>query len=343
MSQGIWAREAMTGKCEPHHDIFTTILTTGLCLGLVLSYLPQHYRIISKNTSEGFSPWYLLLGSTSSASGMLNVVMLQWDIVRCCRSIGVGYCLESLGGIIQVALQWALFSFILVLFLIYFPPHLKYVDLPQQPSDPNEPLLPPRRSNVKGDEWRLAVTLAWVVAIHIAFEAFVTFFLLTYHSSQAQIQAWATFLGVSSAGLAVIQYLPQLVKTYRIKVVGAISILMMCIQTPGAILMVLNIILRPGTNWTSWITYATAGVMQGSLLAMCLIWRARQARLRIDDFGNKLGPDVPTVTVTPVDSDLSEDNEEGNGLGEHTPLLRIQGNGRQDGKTRGLLSWLFSR
>ncbi|KAF8513720.1 hypothetical protein BU17DRAFT_77149 [Hysterangium stoloniferum] len=307
----------MLGKCEPHHDAFTAVLTTGLCLGLVLSYLPQHYRIISKNSSEGFSPWYLLLGSTSSASGMLNVIMLQWDVVKCCSSVidqGVGYCLESLGGIIQVTLQWALFSIILVLFLIYFPPHLKYVDLPQQSSDPNEPLLPPRRSNVTSEDWRLGVTLAWVVAIHMQVEiAFVSFFLLTYHSPQAQIQAWATFLGVTSAGLAVIQYLPQLVKTYRIKLVGAISIPMMCIQTPGAILMVLNIILRPGTNWTSWITYATAGVMQGSLLVMCLIWKARQARLRIDDFGNKLGPDVPTVTVTHVDSDLSEESEEGNG------------------------------
>lgn len=77
-----------------------------------------------------------------------------------------------------------------------------------------------------------------------AFEAFVTFFLLSYNSSLEEIQAWATFLGVTSAGLAVIQYLPQLYKTYRIKLVGAISIPMMCIQTPGAVLMVLNIALR---------------------------------------------------------------------------------------------------
>jgi PQ loop repeat len=77
-----------------------------------------------------------------------------------------------------------------------------------------------------------------------AFEAFVTLFLLTYHSSAQQIQLWATFLGVTSAVLAVIQYLPQLIKTYRMKLVGAISIPMMCIQSPGSILMVLSIALR---------------------------------------------------------------------------------------------------
>ncbi|KAF8523648.1 hypothetical protein JB92DRAFT_2704554 [Gautieria morchelliformis] len=324
-----------------HHNAFGAVLTTGLCVGLILSYLPQHYRIISKNTSEGFSPWYLLLGSTSAASGMLNVIMLQWNVIMCCSSVGPGYCLESLGGVIQVSLQWALFTLILVLFLIYFPPHLKYVDLPQQPADPTQPLLPPSRSNIQSDDWRLAVTLAWVVAIHIAFETFVTLFLLIYHSPPRQIQIWATFLGVTSAGLAVIQYLPQLIKTYRMKRVGAISIPMMCIQTPGAVLMVLSIALRPGTNWTSWITYATAGLMQGSLLVMCLLWKARQARLRIDDFGNKIGPDVPTVTVTNGDPDFLEQEVEGVDAGEHTPLLRQQGNLGLRGKTRSLFAWVI--
>lgn len=41
------------------------------CLSMCVT--PKHYRIISKGSSEGFSPWFLLLGSTSSASGMLNM------------------------------------------------------------------------------------------------------------------------------------------------------------------------------------------------------------------------------------------------------------------------------
>ncbi|KAF8574828.1 hypothetical protein K439DRAFT_812505 [Ramaria rubella] len=317
----------MGDRCEPHHDAFAAVLSTGLCLGMIISYLPQHYRIISQNSSEGFSPWYLLLGSTSSGSAMLNVIMLQWNVFQCCSTVGPGYCLESLGGVIQVALQWALFTFILVLFLIYFPPHLKFINLPQQSTDPNWPLLPPSRTNVKSDDWRLAITLTWVVVIHVAFETFITLFLLIFHSPPQQIQIWATFLGVTSAGLAVIQYLPQLIKTYRIKIVGALSIPMMCIQSPGAVLMVLNLALRSGTNWTSWLPYATAGVMQACLLVLCILWKARQARLRIDDFGNKLGPDVPVVTVTNGDPDVMEEEvesalEDDVVSEERTPLLR---------------------
>ncbi len=33
------------------------------------------------------SQWYLLLGATSSASALLNLVILQWPVVRCCRVV----------------------------------------------------------------------------------------------------------------------------------------------------------------------------------------------------------------------------------------------------------------
>ena len=46
-------------------------LFTGLVWG------GQHYKIIREKSSEGLSPVFLLLGSTSSASGMLNVCVLH--------------------------------------------------------------------------------------------------------------------------------------------------------------------------------------------------------------------------------------------------------------------------
>lgn len=87
-----------------------------------------------------------------------------------------------------------------------------------------------------------------------ALVAFVTSLLLagsSYKDSSTQLDLWATFLGVTSTFLAAFQYLPQIVHTYHHKLVGALSIGMMLIQTPGAILMVTSIALRPGTNWTS--------------------------------------------------------------------------------------------
>ncbi|KAL9708733.1 hypothetical protein Ac2012v2_008115 [Leucoagaricus gongylophorus] len=100
------------------------------------------------------------------------------------------------------------------------------------------------------------------------------------------VQLWATFLGVTSSVLAMIQYTPQLIHTYRLKLVGVLSIPMMCITVPGSAFMITGIAFRPGTNWTSWFTFLVAGIMQGGLLAMCVMWKFRQRRLGIDDFGN---------------------------------------------------------
>lgn len=90
------------------HDPFGTLLGVFLLAGLVISALPQIIRMVRKGNSFGYSPWFLLLGSTSSASAWVNVVALQWGVVRCCPTLGVGLCLEGLLGAIQVGVQWGL-------------------------------------------------------------------------------------------------------------------------------------------------------------------------------------------------------------------------------------------
>ncbi|KAG8789168.1 hypothetical protein FRC12_013787 [Ceratobasidium sp. 428] len=293
------------GGCKPHHDSFILILSSGLIIGLILSYLPQHLRIINAKSSEGLSPWYLLLGSTSSAAGFLNVVTLQWGVIKCCKELSKGACFESVLGIVQVFFQWFMFSAIFVLYLLYFPPHLKYVTVKPQPH-PGHParcdcetceLARKGEHEESTSEWKMSVVLACVVAAHFLISLFTTFFIVLYddrelgdHSSppDPRISLWATFLGLSSTILCAIQYTPQLYRTWHAKTVGSLSILMMCIQTPGAVLMVLSIALREGTDWTSWAMFAMAGFMQGLLLTMCLFWKRRQARLGIDDYGRPL-------------------------------------------------------
>lgn len=89
---------------------------------------------------------------------------------------------------------------------------------------------------------------------------------------------WANFLGVQSAVLASIQYIPQLWTTWKLKHVGSLSIPMMCIQTPGSFVWVASLASREGTRWSSWMTYLVTGVLQGVLLGMCIVWEARERR-----------------------------------------------------------------
>ncbi|KAH8833767.1 hypothetical protein DL96DRAFT_1694322 [Flagelloscypha sp. PMI_526] len=299
----------MADTCHPEHDFYTALLSFGLCFGLILSYLPQHFRIINKGTSEGISPWFLLLGCTSAAAGMLNLFTMQWGIIKCCHYISSLACIELTAGEFQVGLQWLMFNLILVLYMIYYPRHLKYeLDTNGSPHNGSTEFLQAKTPK-KSVDWKFSILVSWLTFIHLLVIFITTTVLLKRNPVPAssnpkeklpsEITKWALFLGVSSATLAAIQYMPQLIRTYRLKLVGALSIPMMCIQTPGAILMVLNIALRPSTNWTSWITFAVAGIMQGFLLFMCILWKIRQHKLGIDDFGHPLSQRpafVPTVS-----------------------------------------------
>lgn len=451
--------EQVPPSCKPHHSTLETSLSLFLCMGLVVSYLPQIVRIIIKRSSLGFSPWFLFLGATSSASSFLNVVSLQWAVVSCCQWLTTGACAESLLGIVQVGLQWFLFMMVFLLFLAYYPADLRYertialsgpnhgllacgeeeddeassggdldsldshiaenyenpaggvtgedagisgmttqtddsgdqsafasrLDVPsddersssafsrlvptfwpvwkapprryapsplskltatetlpdgvsreattaaaqeeavaeeveraaeQQTTVPDggsahvrirtpPQLRKPRHRRVKtrSPEWALALSLAWLVAFHFIFILLVTLLLVSSlpptsfpsppahsvtvlgPSSRLLVNRWAAFLGWSAMLLAALQYLPQIVHTARTKLVGSLSIPMMCLQVPGSAIFVYSLALRPGVNYTSLAAYVCTGVLQAVLLGLCITWRIRQGRLGIDDFG----------------------------------------------------------
>jgi hypothetical protein len=234
--------------------------------------------------------------------------------------------MESLGAVWIVGLQWFFFTTVLVLYLIYFPPHLKYVNVTSHTVPWSHDMI--TTEHVPSTEWRFASVSAFTTLLHFLFITFTTFFLilttpLENYPSQ-RIDLWAKFLGVLSTTLAIIQYSPQLWKTWNAKTVGALSIPMMCIQTPGAILMVTSIAIRPGTNWSSWATYAAAGIMQGSLLVMCICWKVRQRRLDIDDFGRPLHSHSTAAASSqhpPLPTPASNGAVPATGHSERTPLL----------------------
>ncbi|CAE6426953.1 unnamed protein product [Rhizoctonia solani] len=193
-------------------------------------------------------------------------VAFSTDSSRAVKAAGA--CLESILGVIQVFFQWFMFSGIFVLYLLYFPAHLKFVTIKPQPHPGHTPECDCETCELarKGEysestsEWKLSVVLACVVAAHFLISLFTTFFVVlqddrdlgdTTAPPNPRISIWATFLGVSSTALCMIQ---------------------------------------EGTDWTSWAPYAAAGIMQGMLLLMCLRWKRRQAKLNIDDYGRPLAP-----------------------------------------------------
>ncbi|KAF9359254.1 hypothetical protein BGX26_012784 [Mortierella sp. AD094] len=270
------------GKCIAHHSGFELALSLFILVGMVVSYLPQHFRIIHKGTSEGISPWFLLLGTVSASSTFLNIVILQWRVIMCCKVLSLGPCLESTLGIAQLGVQFIMFSIVFVLYLIYYPNHKITAERVQR-HDRQYSFLP-----APTEEWTLSLMIAYVVSGHLAICTIVTIIMLTFVGGPENhwTSSWAAFLGITSVALATVQYVPQIHRTFKRKSVGALSIPMMLMQTPGAALLTLSLALRPGANWTTWIVYAVTGCLQGILLVLCIYYHFQAKSHGQSDFVN---------------------------------------------------------
>ncbi|KAF9301240.1 hypothetical protein BGZ74_006958, partial [Mortierella antarctica] len=53
---------------------------------------------------------------------------------------------------------------------------------------------------------------------------------------------------------------------------GALSLLMLLIQTPCTILMTVSLSRQAGANWSTWVVYAVTGTLQFILLVVCVVF-----------------------------------------------------------------------
>ncbi|KZF19326.1 PQ loop repeat protein [Xylona heveae TC161] len=278
-------------------------LSILILLGILISYLPQHYRIIARRSSEGISPFFVLLGTTSGTCGFANILVLPASRadLACCKEVSGFACFAGLLGIAQVGVQWLCFTIILLLFLLFFP---RTSPLRPISSDP---------------ALRTALGVVVICFIHILVTFFISTFILYLHPSL--LQTWANVLGICSTLLASIQYIPQLWMTWHLKHVGSLSIPMMCIQTPGSFVWAGSLAARLGAQgWSTWVVYFVTGALQGCLLVMAIIFEIRDRRERkrkasaVGGFDGGAGGHET--------DDEGHHQVEGDGSNEQTPLLR---------------------
>ncbi|KAJ9652208.1 hypothetical protein H2198_008512 [Neophaeococcomyces mojaviensis] len=269
-----------------------------ILIGILVSYLPQHIRIINRRSSFGLSPYFVLLGTTSGTCQFANILTLPGSRadMSCCREVDGFACFAGLLGVMQVGMQWTCFAVILFLFLIYFPratsgaPNLaKEID--------------------KTPSFRTALIVVWICVIHALVTAIIS--ICFVFARPQHLQNWANFLGILSTVLAVIQYFPQIYTTWVIKRVASLSIPMMCIQTPGSFVWAASLATRLGpSGWSAWGVYCVTGVLQGMLLVMGVYYEWRVRKMEREEI-------VGRIVQAEAEAERTEE-----GVNEETPLIR---------------------
>ncbi|KAB8298337.1 hypothetical protein EYC80_002064 [Monilinia laxa] len=305
----------LSDRCQKLQDISYINLAVSIFIlvGILVSYLPQHYRIVSRKTSEGISPFFILLGTTSGTCAFANIIALPASRadVACCRTVSTLECAAGLLGIAQVGVQWFCFSVILLLFMVFFP---------------RTPTLPILDDDTKQHTWRTAVTVALICLLH----GFVTI-IISVSLALARPNAlgvWANILGITATILAAIQYLPQIWLTYNLGHIGSLSIPMMCIQTPGSFLWSASLAARLGWGgWSTWGVFLVTGCLQGCLLALGIsfVLRARREK-RSSEAGASNGRCIVGYIAGSREHDT---DDEGGTTVESTPLLSESGSTRK--------------
>ncbi|KAG9233079.1 hypothetical protein BJ875DRAFT_58319 [Amylocarpus encephaloides] len=294
---------------EPGYYLNLT-LSIFILIAILLSYLPQHYRIIARGTSEGLSPYFILLGATSGTCAFANILVspVSRADVACCKVVSIFDCATGLLGIVQVGMQWFCFTVILFLFLIFFPRFPVVEDNEAGPSY----------------TWRTALTIGFICLFHGLITIVLSAALAI--AKPSILGTWGNILGVIATTLAAIQYIPQIWTTWYLGHVGSLSIPMMLIQTPGSFVWAASLAARMGIEgWSTWGLLIVTGCLQGCLLAMAICFEIKARRGKNGD-GEEPSKARCVVGYISSQRDGAETDDEGGAVvetpsSERTPLL----------------------
>ncbi|KAJ9269769.1 hypothetical protein DTO212C5_4145 [Paecilomyces variotii] len=295
---------------SPSYTNFT--ISVVILVGILVSYLPQHYRIISLRSSFGISPYFVLLGTTSGTFAFANILVLPLSKqdVACCKAISGIACFAGLLGIFQAGAQWLCFFIILVLFVVYFPRATSATSPTHSAAtDQREPTRRGKTSRLNAEPTYRTAQIVTFICIYHAIVVAIVSVVLSFTRPSA-LQAWADIMGILAAILASLQYFPQIYTTLRLRHVGSLSIPMMCIQTPGSFVWAASLAARYGMDgWSTWGLYIVTALLQGSLLFMAMYFEYISPKETRDD-----GEQTQTDAADGTHNHGTEPSEE-------TPLL----------------------
>lgn len=81
------------------------VVSVFILAGVAVSYAPQIYKIIKKRSSYGLNALTLAAASFANSAILMNAVLLQWDIFRCCAHQDSFVCAEKVMGIVIISTQ----------------------------------------------------------------------------------------------------------------------------------------------------------------------------------------------------------------------------------------------
>jgi len=243
---------------------FSIALGVFLWLAGMLALVPQHIKMWRTKNSAGLSFYMLFLSNICQFSAVLNAFILKFPQFQACFETGILDCTPSLLTLYQLLGAWVATFPVFVWFLLFFH------RTPEFKTDPKQ----------MDRDWLIARALfIGFIFYALVMSGIGILMLWVFGECGSPTLNYGWGVGILATAVTFIQWSPQIWKTWKLKAVGAFSILTLAIQAPGTMVVVYFLLFVASEDVSTWLSYFTAGVQQLVLLALLLyfeFWYSRR-------------------------------------------------------------------
>lgn len=268
--------------------IYSYILGILLCIGGMVSYIPQYYYLIKTKNHKGISDKSLFFLNMGSFCLFSNALILNWWKFSCYGKCSTALCTANLESVFQIGVGC----------IAPFPLYLLFVKYRIRNS-----LMQMRDRNI----YKRIVYILLYVGIYIVFVMLMIIVGLVEKMSNPN--SWSIFevaakiFGILAAVCFSIVWLPQIIQLIKTKRQGNLSLAMFLIQTPGnAIIIMFQVLYKQ--NWTTWFAYVITLAEQLTIVIILFVYKCRQRNteqivlLNNDDVNDDTNDDTNNYTNT---------------------------------------------
>ena len=222
----------------------------SLAVGTVISYVPQFHNIVKNQSVKSISELSLILLNLASMFLTVNLLIFSWDVFSC--SPFTGECFSSLLPFLDIAIAW-LVNLIYYLIFITF--------------------------KIKNREKRCISGLQYSI-VYLLFVVIIVILSLTekMQNNRAFFRIYQEVLGIASAVLNGLVYLPQIITLLKNKEIGSNSIIMYALQTPGNLLIIFYQAIMFRAPISTWLTFVIVFCQQLIILIILLYLHFKKRR-----------------------------------------------------------------
>ena len=267
----------VAADCPQENGVGSIVLGSVLTVGIFLSYIPQHVSIIRARTSEGLSLFMLLLSNLSALSIVLYSVVNEWDLFSCCTVVGFAQCQRILLELYQLLVGFVNLLPMYALAIYYHPSGPRNIDrfitLSVQTTK-----LDAERTARRRYLFDLIVHLAYMV-LTVSLIMISVIMTQSLGTRSPAVRTLSDMLGIVSIVSTFLIWLPQIYSVYSLKGPGSLSILMLCLQAPGALAVAIYQGALEREGWGVWVPYLAVFIQEVIILGQVLYywWRGRHS------------------------------------------------------------------